>query len=84
MPSAAAFWVMRRAKLPSLPASASAITTAASLADLVTSAMIASSSEIVWPRFRPSREAGMRAARLETLSCRFASNWPFCKVSKAR
>ena len=54
MPSARALRVMARANSSSLPPSASAITTAASLADLVTRPLIASSTLSVSPGRRPS------------------------------
>ena len=68
MPIERALSVMRRAKLYSVPPMASATTTATSLADLVTSARIASRTLIVLPGFRPSFEGAWEAACLETLS----------------
>ena len=68
MPSARAVRFMRAAKPATLPPMFSATTTATSLADLVTSARIASSTAIVEPGFRPSFEGGWRAALAETES----------------
>ena len=57
-----------RANLLSLSPSASATTTATSLADFVTRARMASRIEIVLPAFRRNFEGGIFEARLETLS----------------
>ena len=65
MPSARALRVMCLANVSSSPASASATTTAASLADLVTSALIASSTSSVWPGRTPSLVGACEAASEE-------------------
>ncbi len=57
---------MRSANLSSLPASASAITTATSFADCVASARMASRTMIVRPGSSPSLVGGCAAAHLET------------------
>ena len=57
-----------RAKVSSSPPIASATTTAASFADLVTSARIASSTERVWPGSSPSLEGACCEAWSETSS----------------
>ena len=67
MPSARAFRVIIWAKRSSLPPPrCSPSAAAASLADLVTRARIASSTVSVMPAARPSREGGMEAASAET------------------
>ena len=66
MPSSLALRVIIWANLLSLPPSASAMTTATSLADLVTRARIASLTAMLEPRLSRSLEGGIEAARLET------------------
>src|SRR5215831_7275053 len=65
MPSALAFKVISLAKSASLPPMASATTTAASFADLVTSPLIASSTLMVWLALRPSFVGFCSAACIE-------------------
>ena len=62
MPIWRALAVMRSAKRVSLALKFSAITTAASFADSTVSALIASSTEIVSPGFRPSLVGNMPEA----------------------
>jgi hypothetical protein len=73
--------VIIMAKSRSLLARFSATTVATSLADFVTRAKIASSTVMVSPRFRPSRDAGWRAARAETLSWVFSVHLPTSNAS---
>src|SRR5436305_3499261 len=68
MPSACALRVISLAKSLSLPAIASATTTAASFAERVTMPLIASSTTSVLPGLRPSLVGACPAASLETLS----------------
>ena len=68
MPRVWAFLFICWANLRSVLPSASARTTATSLADLVTRARIACLTVIRWLRFSPSFEGGWRAARRDTLS----------------
>ena len=68
MPRACAFWVIALANSSSLPARFSAIATATSFADLVTTALIASSTAMVWPGLRPSFEGACSAAWAEIRS----------------
>ena len=84
MPSAWAFLVIIRANSTSVPPSASATTTAISLADLTTSALIASSTSIVEPAGRPSFDGGWPAARFETLSLEVRLSRPSSIASKSR
>ena len=65
---ARAWVVISSAKRASLPPRFSPMVEAMSLAERVTSAMIASSTRIVEPALRPSLVGGMAAARAETLS----------------
>jgi hypothetical protein len=57
---------------------------AMSLADRVTSAMIASSTRIEEPALRPSLVGGMAAARAETLSLVSSVSRPWSRDSKTR
>jgi hypothetical protein len=66
MPSARAARFMRAANSDTLPETASATTTATSLADFVVSARMASSTLIDVPAFRPSLEGACRAAFADT------------------
>ncbi|MNL57618.1 hypothetical protein D3C87_1811940 [compost metagenome] len=67
MPMARAVAVMRSANLLSVPEICSAITRAMSLADSVTSDLMASSTEMVDPARRPSLVGTAEAACLETV-----------------
>ncbi len=62
MPSAWAFAVIISAKRSSEPAMFSPMAQATSFADLVTIALIASSTEMVWPGRRPSFDGAWAAA----------------------
>ncbi len=84
MPSVLALLVMSLANSISVPACASASTTAASLADFVTKARIASRTFILSPFFSPSFDGGMPAARLEALSFWSSFSRPALKASKVR
>ena len=66
MPSWRAFWVIRRAKAASSPPSASASTTAASLAERVTSAIMASRTLTVPPGGMPILVGGALSALIDT------------------
>ena len=66
MPSWRAFWVIMRAKLASSPPSASASTTAASLADRVTKPMMASRTVTEPPGGMPILVGGALAALVDT------------------
>ena len=66
MPSSCAVRVMRRAKAASLPERFSAMVTAASLADKVTMARMASPAVIVSPGFSHSLTGACAAACAET------------------
>ncbi len=68
MPRLRAVWVITRPKFSSVPARFSAMTAAASLADLVTRALMASSTLMVEPGFRPSLVGAWAAAWAVTLS----------------
>ena len=67
MPSWRALLVMRWAKALSEPATCSAMAVATSLADLVTSARMASRTLMVWPGLRPSFDGAWAAAWAETV-----------------
>ena len=84
MPSARALLVIFWANLTSVPPNASATTTAISLADLTTKALIASSTRIVEPAPGPSFDGGCPAARLETFSLESRLSRPWSIASKSR
>ena len=84
MPSALAFLDIFLANSTSVPPNASATTTAISLADLTTSALIASSTRIVEPARSPSLEGDCPAARFETFSFESRPSFPLSTASKSR
>ena len=68
MPSSSAVLVMRAAKADSDTARFSLTAAATSLADLVTTALMASSTVMVLSGLRPSFDGAMAAARFETFN----------------
>ena len=84
MPSARAFRVIIAAKASSLPAIASATTTEASLAERVTIPLIASSTSIVLPGFRPSLVGDCSEALCETFSWLSSLSLPASSCSNSR
>jgi hypothetical protein len=84
MPSARAFAVMRAANSSSLPEIASATTTAASFADLVTRPLMASWTLIVWLGLSPSLVGFCSEARVETGSGVSSLSLPASSSSNSR
>ena len=68
MPIRRAFWVIARLNLRSDPEIDSAMTTAASFADLVIKARSASRATILSPLLSPSRDGRAAAARADTVN----------------
>jgi hypothetical protein len=83
MPSARAVRFMRPAKAETLPPTFSATTTATSLADLVVSARMASSTLMVEPAFTPTLDGAWRAAFADTLSLLPSESRPASSSSKS-
>ena len=84
MPNWRARAVIRSANRSSLPARFSAIAQAMSLAERVTSAMIASSTRIVEPARRPSLVGGIAAARGEMTKRESSVNRPVSRASNSK
>ncbi len=82
MPSWRALTVIAAANFPSLPLNPSAITTAASFADLMAMALIRSITRMVSPAFSPSLEGACLEACLETVKRVFRSILPRSSASK--
>jgi hypothetical protein len=84
MPSARALRVICRAKFSSLPPIASATTTAASFADLVTIALMASSTAMLWPALSSSLVGDCTAACADTGRRESSFSLPASSCSNSR
>ena len=84
MPSPRARTVISAANASSEPLSASATTTATSLADLIAMAWAASFTLMVEPALRPSRDGGREAAVCDTGSSSSRESRPVSTASNSR